>query len=76
MDPNLVKSIIVIHGNDDAGLPELNVQASDDLEKTYEFEAIVRLKNVTNFIENNDRFSARHQQYFEIVDIGKFVEAD
>ena len=74
MDPNLVKSIIVIHGNDDAGLPELNVQASDDLEKLYEFEGILRLKNVTSFIENNNRFSARHQYYFEIDSISKFKE--
>ena len=76
MDPNLVKSIIVIHGNDDAGLPELNVQASDDLEKEYEFEGVVKLKNVTSFIENNDPSTARHQQYFVIVSIGSFVEAN
>jgi len=74
MDPNLVKSIIVIHGNDDAGLPELNVQASDDLEKLYEFEGRIRLKNVTTFIENN--VSARHQYYFEIESIDKFKEEE
>jgi CMP-N-acetylneuraminic acid synthetase len=74
MDPNLIKSIIVIHGNDDAGLPELNVQASDDLEKLYEFEGKLRLKKVTSFIENNDRFSARHQYYLEIESIDKFKE--
>jgi len=74
MDPNLVKSIIVIHGRDDSDLPELNVQASDDLEKLYEFEGRIRLKNVTTFIENN--VSARHQYYFEIESIDKFKEEE
>ena len=74
MDPNLIKSIIVIHGNDDADLPELNLQASDDLEKLYEFEGKLRLKNVTTFIENN--VSARHQYYLEIESIDKFKEED
>lgn len=75
MDPNLIKSIIVLHGNDDVGLPELNVQY-DDLEKEYEFEAVIKLKNVTSFIENNDKYSARHQYYFEIVEINKFKEEE
>ncbi len=74
MNPNLIKSIIVIHGQDDAELPELNVQASDDLEKVYELECKVRLKDVLTFSKNNIKESARHQYYLELVSIDKFKE--
>jgi len=71
MDVNLIKSQVIIHGEESVDLTAINVQG-DDLEKEYELECIVKLKSILAVLENNT--IPRHQIELEIVSINKFKE--